>query len=105
VSEAAVPLPWQEVAERRPAPVAPVALASLLRYGDEIRAAGLARAERRLRSLSPEARRAAEALVARIVDEFLRVPATCLQEAAASPDGVLYARVVQDIFRPDGGSR
>jgi glutamyl-tRNA reductase len=62
----------------------------------------LARAERRLRSLSPEARRAVEALAARIVDEFLHVPAMRLREAAASPEMFLYARVVNALFEADG---
>jgi glutamyl-tRNA reductase len=102
VSEAAVSVPWGDFggadAGRPAAPVEPVALVSLRRYGDQVRADGLARAERRLRSLSPEARRAAEALAARIVDEFLQVPATRLREAAASPDGIVYARVLQGLF-------
>jgi hypothetical protein len=109
VSEVAVPLPWGEfggvTAERPAAPVDPVAIASLRRYGDQVRADGLARADRRLRSLSPEARRAVEALAGRIVEEFLHLPATRLRETTASPEGLVYARVVQGLFGADGSAR
>lgn len=109
MSEAAVPIPWLEAggvsAERPLAPAEPIAIASLLRYGEQIRADALARAERRLRSLSPEARRVVEALAGRIVDEFLHLPAARLRETAASPDGLVYARVAQGLFGADGSAR
>lgn len=99
---AAVPLPRPEhggvTPELRLAGDADGALAALSAYGDEVRAESLARAERRLRALSPEARRAVEALAARIVEEFLRGPSLRLREAAVTPDGVLYARVVNGLF-------
>lgn len=94
VSEAAVQLPWPE-------PDTGGAIAALLRYGDEVRAESLARAERRLRALSPEARRVVETLAARIVDEFLLGPSLRLREAAVSPEGLVYARVVAGLFAPE----
>lgn len=109
MSEPAVSVPWGDsdgvTAERQPVPDARFALAALLGYGDRVRDEALARAERRLRSLSPEARRAVEALAARIVDEFLDVPATRLREAAGSPDGLVYASVAHGLFGARGSTR
>lgn len=81
------------------------AITFLRRRADQIRAERLARAERRLRGLSPAQRRAVEALAARIVDRLLHVPTVRLKEAAASPEGLIYARAVQDLFGADEAGR
>jgi glutamyl-tRNA reductase len=93
---AAVPLPWPEP-EPEPGN-ADGALAALEAYGDDVLAESLARAERRLRALPPEARRLVEGLAARIVDEFLRAPSLRLRESTVAPEAVLYARVVHNLF-------
>jgi glutamyl-tRNA reductase len=99
---AAVPLPWPEqrgaTPELRPAADAGGAIAALEAYGDDVLAESLARADRRLRNLPPDVRRIVEAVAARIVDEFLRAPSLRLREAAVSPEGNLYARVVHELF-------
>jgi glutamyl-tRNA reductase len=109
VSEPAVSIPRGDsdgfTAERQLVPDARFALAALLGYGDRVRDEALARAERRLRSLSPEARRAVEALAARIIEEFLHVPATRLREAAGSPEGLVYASVAHGLFGANGSAR
>jgi glutamyl-tRNA reductase len=102
VSEAAVPFPWRQSRGVTARLAAPDAIASLASYGTEIRADGLARAERRLRSLSPEARSVVEALVARIIDEFVHVPAARLRAAGTSPEALVYAHVLQGLFGSAG---
>ena len=108
MSEAAVPIPWPESGEhahtRARASDVRSAISSLRSYGEAVHGQGLAGAERRLRALSPEGRRALEALAARIVAEFLHLPTLRLQEAAASPEGTLYARAVHNLFG-EAGSR
>jgi glutamyl-tRNA reductase len=63
-----------------------------------VRGQGLAGAQRRLRGLSPEGRLALDALATRIVAEFLHLPTLRLHEAAASPEGIVYARAVHGLF-------
>lgn len=102
MSEAAVPIPWPESGERAHtrarATDVPSAISSLRTYGEAVHGQGLAGAQRRLRGLSPEGRLALDALVTRIVAEFLHLPTLRLQEAAAGPEGVVYARAVHDLF-------
>jgi hypothetical protein len=89
---AAVSLPWPD-----PSDESAEAIAALADYGAEVRAD----AERRLRGLSPEARRLVESVTARIVEEFLRAPALRLRE----PDGLVFAGVVDRLFALDHDSR
>jgi glutamyl-tRNA reductase len=77
------------------------AIASLRGRAEEIRARELARAERRLGSLTPDQRRAVEALTAQIVNKLLHEPTVRLKEAAAGAEGVGYADTVRHLFGLD----
>jgi glutamyl-tRNA reductase len=87
------------------------AIASLRARAESIREAELARAERRLGSLSPSQRRAVESLTAQIVNKLLHPPTVRMKEAAAAADGVLYADAIRHLFAleddadPPGQSR
>jgi glutamyl-tRNA reductase len=74
------------------------AIASLRARAESIREAELARAERRLGSLSPSQRRAVESLTAQIVNKLLHPPTVRMKEAAAAADGVLYADAIRHLF-------
>ncbi len=74
------------------------AIASLRARAEEIRAAELARAERRLDRLSETERRAVEALTAQIVNKLLHLPTVRMKEAAVTADGVIYADAVRHLF-------
>ena len=74
------------------------AIASLRRRAEEIREQELSRAGARLASLSPREWMAVEAVTAQIVNKLLHVPTVRLKEAAAAPDGVLYAETVRRLF-------
>jgi len=74
------------------------AIASLRQRAEAIRRAELERAEGRLGSLSPSQRRAVESLTAQIVNKLLHQPTVRMKEAAAAPDGVLYADAVRHLF-------
>jgi glutamyl-tRNA reductase len=74
------------------------AIASLRRYAEEIRAAELARAQGRLARLSDGDRQAVEALTAQIVNKILHGPTVRMKEASLTPDGVVYADVVRQLF-------
>jgi glutamyl-tRNA reductase len=67
------------------------ALASLRRHAEAIRAAELA-------GLSSQQRAVAEAVTARIVNKLLHTPTVRLKEAAASGDGIMYARALEHLF-------
>ena len=77
------------------------AIASLRARAEEIRALELARAGRRLADLSPEERRAVEALTVQIVNKLLHDPTVRLKEAAAGADGAAYADAVRHLFGLD----
>jgi glutamyl-tRNA reductase len=77
------------------------AIASLRARAEEIRARELARAGRRLSDLSPEERRAVEAVTVQIVNKLLHDPTVRLKEAAAGADGAAYADAVRHLFGLD----
>ena len=77
------------------------AIAALRGRAEEIRARELARAERRLGTLTPEQRRAVDALTAQIVNKLLHDPTVRLKEAAAGAEGVGYADAVRHLFGLD----
>jgi glutamyl-tRNA reductase len=77
------------------------AIASLRALAESIREAELARAERRLGSLSPSQRRAVDSLTAQIVNKLLHPPTVRMKEAAAAADGVLYADAIRHLFALD----
>ena len=77
------------------------AIASLRALAESIREAELARAERRLRALSPSQRRAVDSLTAQIVNKLLHPPTVRMKEAAAAADGVLYADAIRHLFALD----
>jgi glutamyl-tRNA reductase len=74
------------------------AIASLRALAESIRETELARAERRLSSLSPTQRRAVESLTAQIVNKLLHLPTVRMKEAAAGADGVVYADAIRHLF-------
>jgi len=81
------------------------AIASLRARAEEIRLRELDRAERRLADLSPEERRAVEAVTVQIVNKLLHDPTVRLKEAAAGADGAAYADAIRHLFGlrgPDG---
>ena len=74
------------------------AIAALRGRAEEIRAAEVARAARRL----PEAdRRAIEALTVQLVNKLLHEPTVRLKEAAAGAEGSAYADAVRHLFGLD----
>ncbi|MDQ3894538.1 MAG: glutamyl-tRNA reductase [Actinomycetota bacterium] len=83
---------WQAALEVVPA------ITSLRARAEEIRAAELAKAERRLGRLSDAERRAVESVTAAIVNKLLHLPTVRMKEAAAAADGVLYAETVRHLF-------
>ena len=74
------------------------AIASLRARAEEIRVRELDRAGRRLAELSPEERRAVEAVTVQIVNKLLHDPTVRLKEAAAGADGAAYADAVRHLF-------
>jgi glutamyl-tRNA reductase len=77
------------------------AIASLRARAEEIRVRELDRAGRRLAELSPEERRAVEAVTVQIVNKLLHDPTVRLKEAAAGADGAAYADAVRHLFGLD----
>jgi glutamyl-tRNA reductase len=77
------------------------AIASLRARAEEIRLRELQRADRRLADLSPEERRAVEAVTVQIVNKLLHDPTVRLKEAAAGADGASYADAVRHLFGLD----
>jgi glutamyl-tRNA reductase len=77
------------------------AIASLRARAEEIRLLELGRAERRLVDLSPEERRAVEAVTVQIVNKLLHDPTVRLKEAAAGADGAAYADAIRHLFGLD----
>jgi len=78
------------------------AIASLRARAEEIRLGELQRAGRRLADLSPDERRAVEALTVQIVNKLLHDPTVRLKEAAAGADGAAYADAVRHLFGLQG---
>jgi glutamyl-tRNA reductase len=78
------------------------AIASLRARAEEIRLRELQRAGRRLADLSPEERRAVEAVTVQIVNKLLHDPTVRLKEAAAGADGAAYADAVRHLFGLEG---
>jgi glutamyl-tRNA reductase len=78
------------------------AIASLRARAEEIRLSELQRAGRRLADLSPEERRAVEAVTVQIVNKLLHDPTVRLKEAAAGADGAAYADAVRHLFGLQG---
>ena len=74
------------------------AIASLRARAEEIRLRELDRVERRLADLSPEERRAVEAMTVQIVNKLLHDPTVRLKEAAAGADGAAYADAIRHLF-------
>jgi glutamyl-tRNA reductase len=74
------------------------AIASLRARAEEIRLSELQRAGRRLADLSPEERRAVEALTVQIVNKLLHDPTVRLKDAAAGADGAAYADAIRHLF-------
>ena len=81
------------------------AIASLRARAESIRVAELERAERRLASLTPEERRAVEALTSQIVAKLLHLPTVRMKEAAAAADGPDYSEAVRHLFDLEGDDR
>jgi glutamyl-tRNA reductase len=77
------------------------AIAALRGRAEAIRASELARAERRLGTLTPEQRRAVDALTAQIVNKLLHDPTVRLKDAAAGAEGVGYADTIRHLFGLD----
>src|SRR5437764_635496 len=77
------------------------AIASLRARAEEIRLGELQRAGRRLADLSPEERRAVDAVTVQIVNKLLHDPTVRLKEAAAGADGAAYADAVRHLFGLD----
>lgn len=80
------------------------AIASLRARAEEIRVRELARLERRLAELSPEERRAVDAVTVQIVNKLLHEPTVRLKEAAAGADGASYADAIRHLFGLDADS-
>jgi glutamyl-tRNA reductase len=78
------------------------AIASLRARAEEIRLGELQRAGGRLSDLSPEERRAVEAVTVQIVNKLLHDPTVRLKEAAAGADGAAYADAVRHLFGLEG---
>ena len=81
------------------------AVAALRARAEEIRRGELERAEGRLARLDDGERRIVEAITAQIVAKILHLPTVRMKEAAATPNGVLYADALQHLFGLDEESR
>jgi glutamyl-tRNA reductase len=74
------------------------AIRALRRRGEDIRESELVRASARLADLSPSERRAVESMTAQIVNKLLHLPTVRLKEAAATPDGEVWAEAMRELF-------
>jgi glutamyl-tRNA reductase len=81
------------------------AVAALRARAEEIRLGELERAEGRLAKLDDGERRIVEAITAQIVAKILHLPTVRMKEAAATPNGVLYADALQHLFGLDEENR
>ena len=74
------------------------AILSLRARAEEIRAGELQKVQSSLGHLSDSERRAVESVTSQIVNKLLHLPTIRMKEAAAAPDGVLYADTVRHLF-------
>ncbi len=74
------------------------AVAALRARAEEIRQGELERVEGRLAKLDATERNMVEAITAQIVNMLLHLPTVRMKEAAAGPNGVLYADALQHLF-------
>jgi glutamyl-tRNA reductase len=74
------------------------AIASLRARAEEIRRHELERVEGRLARLPAADRRIVESITAQIVNKLLHLPTVRMKEAAATPNGVLYADALEHLF-------
>jgi len=74
------------------------AVAALRARAEEIRQGELERVEGRLAKLDATERNMVEAITAQIVNKLLHLPTVRMKEAAAGPNGVLYADALQHLF-------
>ena len=74
------------------------AVAALRARAEEIRLGELERVEGRLAKLDATERNMVEAITAQIVNKLLHLPTVRMKEAAAGPNGVLYADALQHLF-------
>ena len=74
------------------------AVAALRARAEEIRLGELERVEGRLARLDATERNMVEAITAQIVNKLLHLPTVRMKEAAAGPNGVLYADALQHLF-------
>jgi glutamyl-tRNA reductase len=81
------------------------AVAALRARAEEIRLGELERAEGRLAKLDDGERRIVEAITAQLVAKILHLPTVRMKEAAATPNGVLYADALQHLFGLDEENR
>lgn len=81
------------------------AIASLRARAEEIRLHELERVAGRLAKLPAADRRVVESITAQIVNKLLHLPTVRMKEAAATPDGVLYADALQHLFGLDEDER
>ena len=77
------------------------AVAALRARAEEIRLSELERAEGRLAKLDEGERNLVEAITAQIVNKILHLPTVRMKEAAAGPNGLLYADALQHLFGLD----
>ena len=81
------------------------AVAALRARAEEIRRGELDRAEGRLAKLDAGERSLVEAITAQIVNKILHLPTVRMKEAAATPNGIVYADALQHLFGLDEDAR
>lgn len=77
------------------------AVAALRALAEEIRRGELERAEGRLAKLDAGERSMVEAITSQIVAKLLHLPTVRMKEAAAGPNGIVYADALQHLFGLD----
>lgn len=81
------------------------AVAALRARAEEIRRTELERAEGRLARLDEAERRIVESVTSQIVNKILHLPTVRMKEAAATPNGLLYADALAHLFGLDDEKR
>ncbi len=76
-------------------------IAALKKWGEEIKQQELQRALNRLGELSEHDQKVIGSLANSIVNKIMHVPVTMLKEYALTPEGHLYAEVLQNLFALD----
>jgi glutamyl-tRNA reductase len=74
------------------------AIASLRARAEEVRVSELAKVETRLGRLTDSERATVETVTAQIVNKLLHAPTVRMKEAALTPNGLIYAEVVRQLF-------